>query len=735
MSRKIKKNGVMTSVSLDKNKKYKYSPTGDLVESTGELGDNEISISGSKSSLRRAADMERNISILATTMLTTDNGAGIDSPAEVKAAAATDATTKANNAKSQAISAAASDATTKANAALVSAKAYADQAEADAESAASSDATTKANAALVSAKAYADQAEADAESAASSDATTKANNAKSQAISAAASDATTKANAALASAKSYADQAEADAESAAASDATTKANNAKSQAISAAASDATTKANAAQAAAIAAVTNGAGAAFDTLVEIQNAMATDSELSSAISSVTSSAAATASADATTKANAALAAAKVYADANDANTNTWRGISNSTSSTSTSVSASSAAVKAAYDRSWPNTTYSVGDGGLSQINFTSADHSKLNGIESGATADQSAAQLLASIKTVDVDGSGGINAGRLDGHALTSAATANTVAERDSAADITARLFRSNYAEQSTAPATTADIAFRNNSTSDNYTRFMTSGAFKSYCDSVGVSVDGHTHSYLGLTAKAADANLLDGVNGASYMRSDATDYQNNTIYQRGYLVNETAYRDRGVYGHYDSTKTNHIWSMGTAYKSSATGVNFGNLYGLAYKHTNNATGGALASGHQMVWCQNGGPTSAMGSNVWTSGDVIAYSDARVKDNLEVIPNAIDKVKQLNGYTYDRTDKQPATPEEEGTIYAHNPKNRYVGVIAQEVLAVLPEAVSGGPNSNEGSEDDHYSVAYGNLVALLIEAIKEQQVQIDELKANR
>jgi len=703
MSRKIKKNGVMTSVSLDKNKKYKYSPTGDLVESTGELGDNEISISGSKSSLRRAADMERNISILATTMLTTDNGAGVDSPAEVKAAAASDATTKANNAKSQAISAAASDA------------------------------TTKANAALASAKSYADQAEADAESAASSDATTKANNAKSQAISAAASDATTKANAALASAKSYADQAEADAESASASDATTKANNAKSQAISAAASDATTKANAAKTAAIAAVTNGAGAAFDTLVEIQNAMATDSELSSAISSVTSSAAATASADATTKANAALASAKVYADAQD--TNTHRAISNSTSSTSTSVSASSAAVKAAYDRSWPNTTYSVGDGGLSQINFTSADHSKLNGIESGATADQSAAQLLASIKTVDVDGSGGINAGRLDGHALTSAATANTVAERDSAADITARLFRSNYSEQSTAPATTADIAFRNNSTSDNYTRFMTSGAFKSYCDSVGVSVDGHTHSYLGLTAKAADANLLDGVNGASYMRSDATDYQNNTIYQRGYLVNETAYRDRGVYGNYDSTKTNHIWSMGTAYKSSAAGVNFGNLYGLAYKHTNNATGGALASGHQMVWCQNGGPTSAMGSNVWTSGDVIAYSDARVKDNLEVIPNAIDKVKQLNGYTYDRTDKQPATPEEEGTIYAHNPKNRYVGVIAQEVLAVLPEAVSGGPNSNEGSEDDHYSVAYGNLVALLIEAIKEQQVQIDELKANR
>jgi hypothetical protein len=60
---------------------------------------------------------------------------------------------------------------------------------------------------------------------------------------------------------------------------------AKSEAISAAAADATTKANAAQAAAIAAVTNGAGAAFDTLKEIQDAMATDAELASAIAAIT------------------------------------------------------------------------------------------------------------------------------------------------------------------------------------------------------------------------------------------------------------------------------------------------------------------------------------------------------------------------------------------------------------------------------------------------------------------
>ena len=227
MSRKVKKNGVMQSVTLDKNKKYKYSATGDLVESTGTLGDNEISISGSKSSLRRAADMERNISILATTMLTTDNGSGPDSPAQVKADAATDATTKANAAQAAA--------------------------------------------------------------------------------------------------------------------------------ISAASSDATTKANAAQAAAISAVTNGAGAAFDTLVEIQNAMATDSELSSAISSVTSSAASTAAADATTKANAAEADAIASAESKDVTR-----ASAASSDATTKADAALAAAKVYADNGDANTTYTAGNG---------------------------------------------------------------------------------------------------------------------------------------------------------------------------------------------------------------------------------------------------------------------------------------------------------------------------------------------------------------------------------------
>ena len=70
-----------------------------------------------------------------------------------------------------------------------------------------------------------------------------------------------------------------------------------------------------------------------------------------------------------------------------------LSSSVSSTSTTIAANLAGVKAAYDRAWPNTTYSVGDGGLTQKNFTTTLKNKLDGIESGATADQTGSQILA------------------------------------------------------------------------------------------------------------------------------------------------------------------------------------------------------------------------------------------------------------------------------------------------------------------------------------------------------
>jgi hypothetical protein len=95
----------------------------------------------------------------------------------------------------------------------------------------------------------------------------------------------------------------------------------------------------------------------------------------------------------------------------------------------------------------------------------------------------------------------------------------------------------------------------------------------------------------------------------------------------------------------------------------------------------------------------------------TGDVIAYSDARVKDNVQTVENALSTITSLRGVSYTRNDSED--------------KSRKVGVIAQEVLPILPEVVQQDANGN-------YSVAYGNIVGVLIEAIKEQQQQIDELK---
>ena len=125
-------------------------------------------------------------------------------------------------------------------------------------------------------------------------------------------------------------------------------------------------------------------------------------------------------------------------------------------------------------------------------------------------------------------------------------------------------------------------------------------------------------YLGISAKAADSEKVDGINGASLLRSDVNDNLTAAI------IVPTANRDEWMFGTYDSTKTQHIWSMWTGYRNSAAGTNFGNLYGLAYKHTNNTTGWTMAWGHQMVWAQNWNGTSAMGTNIWTSWAVIVDS---------------------------------------------------------------------------------------------------------------
>ena len=96
-----------------------------------------------------------------------------------------------------------------------------------------------------------------------------------------------------------------------------------------------------------------------------------------------------------------------------------------------------------------------------------------------------------------------------------------------------------------------------------------------------------------------------------------------------------------------------------------------------------------------------------TNTVTAANVNTTSDIRLKTKVKTLENSLEKVLQLRGVSYTMNNETK------------------IGVIAQEVQGVVPEVVT------EGS-DGYLSVAYGNLVGELIEAIKTQQSQIEELK---
>lgn len=92
----------------------------------------------------------------------------------------------------------------------------------------------------------------------------------------------------------------------------------------------------------------------------------------------------------------------------------------------------------------------------------------------------------------------------------------------------------------------------------------------------------------------------------------------------------------------------------------------------------------------------------------TGNITAFSDERLKDNVETIEGALDKVSQMRGVMYDKDG-------ERGT-----------GVIAQEMQQVMPEVVHDG---------EYLSVAYGNIVGVLIEAVKELKEELNKCKCKK
>ena len=120
-----------------------------------------------------------------------------------------------------------------------------------------------------------------------------------------------------------------------------------------------------------------------------------------------------------------------------------------------------------------------------------------------------------------------------------------------------------------------------------------------------------------------------------------------------------------------------------------------------------TGGTLSGSLTVSTIIGASGTLGVTGNIVATGDVTAYSDRRFKHNIRTIENALDIVKQLRGVMFDKDGRNST------------------GLIAQEAEGPFPEIVHTTP---EGMK----SVAYGNAVGLLIEAIKAQQDQIDALQ---
>lgn len=136
----------------------------------------------------------------------------------------------------------------------------------------------------------------------------------------------------------------------------------------------------------------------------------------------------------------------------------------------------------------------------------------------------------------------------------------------------------------------------------------------------------------------------------------------------------------------------------------------NISGSNNIYIGHATPGSTTASNRTCIGNTGTVTTYTFGDFISEGNVTAYSDESLKENIERIQNALEKVKSLEGVTYNRND--------------YPDKPRHMGLIAQCVEKVIPEVI--------GEADGKLTVAYGNLIALVVEAIKEIDERLEILE---
>lgn len=160
-------------------------------------------------------------------------------------------------------------------------------------------------------------------------------------------------------------------------------------------------------------------------------------------------------------------------------------------------------------------------------------------------------------------------------------------------------------------------------------------------------------------------------------------------------------------HLESTANNRFQYMG----SNTITMFTGGLAAFTANDTTSVVAGNFIGSNTLIGpgTVSNGYRLYVNGTIYATGDITALSDISVKDNIMTITNALDTVGNLRGVSY--------TVKETG--------EGKIGLIAQEVKKVLPEVVV--------ENSDNIGIAYQNIVAVLIEAVKELKKKVEDLES--
>ena len=228
----------------------------------------------------------------------------------------------------------------------------------------------------------------------------------------------------------------------------------------------------------------------------------------------------------------------------------------------------------------------------------------------------------------------------------------------------------------------------------YAGFSSTGDYNTFVGSNAgyLNDEGSRNTFLGYNAgrniNEGSGNVFIGYEAGKY-----ADGINNRLIIDNQNIDST---DVLFYGEFDQ---NHLRINGNV------GINFQayNSYGLIVD---------IPDGQTSVY------TLLIYGNAWASGGSWSSSDVRFKKNITTYENALNRIMQIRGVSFDwRVDEYPQQRFSD---------SRQVGFIAQEVEKVVPDLIKEGPDGYKGVE-------YAKFTPIIVEAIKEQQKQIEELKA--